>query len=115
MKQLVVYIAGPFRGDSAWKIEKNIRVAEEASLEIWRNGHVALCPHLNTRFFQGELPDDVWLRGDLELLRRCDVVYMVGDWQKSTGAKEERQFALANNVPVSETLEGVLELANILA
>ena len=43
-KQLpkVVYVAGPFRGDSHWDIEQNIRRAEELSLEIWKAGGAGL-------------------------------------------------------------------------
>lgn len=66
----VVYIAGPFRAENAWEIEQNIRRAEEAALELWRAGAAVLCPHTNTRYFQGAAPDHVWLEGDLELLRR---------------------------------------------
>ncbi len=46
---------------------------------FWDGGDIvgmALCPHKNTAGFGG-LPgcsDDMWLQGDLELLRRCDAV-----------------------------------------
>ena len=53
LQMKLVYIAGPFRGSSAWDIEENIRVAERAALEVWKMGAAALCPHTNTRFFQG--------------------------------------------------------------
>ena len=58
----VVYVAGPFRGPNAWEIEENIRRAERLALEVWRLGCACLCPHTNTRFFQGAAPDAVWVR-----------------------------------------------------
>jgi nucleoside 2-deoxyribosyltransferase len=99
-KMKVVYVAGPFRGPNSWEIEENIRRAERLSLEVWRLGAAALCPHTNTRFFQGAADDSVWLDGDLELLARCDAVVMTDDWWKSSGAKAEEAHARALNIPV---------------
>jgi hypothetical protein len=96
----VVYIAGPFRGPNAWEIEQNIRRAEALSLEVWRMGAAALCPHTNTRFFQGAADDSVWLDGDLELLARCDAMLMTPDWERSTGAKAEREWASVHDMPI---------------
>lgn len=100
----VIYIAGPFRGASAWDIECNIRRAEALALEVWRLGHAALCPHTNTRFFQNAAPDEVWLKGDLALLERCDAVVLTADWKRSSGALAEVQFANDKNIPVFDDL-----------
>lgn len=96
----VVYVAGPFRGPDHWAIEQNIRRAEELALEVWKSGAAALCPHMNTRHFQGVLPDDVWLRGDLALLHKCDAVIMTTDWKRSAGATEEHSYALRHGIPI---------------
>ena len=61
----VVYVAGPFRGRDSWEIESNIRRAEALALEVWRAGAAALCPHANTRFFQGAADDGVMIGGGL--------------------------------------------------
>lgn len=103
----VVYVAGPFRGKSSWDIEENIRRAERLALEVWRSGAAALCPHCNTRFFQGAADDAVWLDGDLELLARCDAVLMTPDWQRSSGARAEQEFAVKRGIPVFETLDAL--------
>lgn len=96
----VVYIAGPFRGPNAWEIEENIRRAERLALQVWRAGAVALCPHTNTRFFQGAADDSVWLAGDLEMLSRCDAVIFTPDWRESTGARAEHDYATGRGIPV---------------
>jgi len=98
----VVYVAGPFRGDSAWEIECNIRRAETLALAVWRAGAACLCPHTNTRFFQGAAGDEVFLEGDLELLLRCDAVILTEDWTNSSGACEEVIFAIRHGIPVFE-------------
>jgi len=61
---------------------------------------LALCPHTNTRFFQGALPDDVWLKGDLALLSKCDAVVMTSRWARSTGATAEHNFARERGIPI---------------
>lgn len=101
---VVVYIAGPFRAPSAWEIECNIRQAEALALEVWRSGAVALCPHTNTRFFHQAAPDGVWLKGDLELLRRCDVLLTTPDWERSSGARAEVQEARNHGMSIFHTL-----------
>lgn len=106
----VVYIAGPFRAESAWGVEQNIRRAEELALEVWRTGKAAaICPHTNTRFFQGATPDDdVWLKGDIEILHRCDAVLLTPDWERSSGARAERKVAQEAGIPVFHNLAGLL-------
>lgn len=105
----LIYVAGPFRGDNAWEIENNIRRAESLELQVWRLGAAAICPHTNTRFFSGAAPDEVWLTGDLEILRRCDAIITTPDWQLSSGARTEVAFAYANGIPVFNDTEDLQE------
>ena len=99
----LVYIAGPFRplkkGDQ-WEQTLNIRRAEELALDVWRAGAVAICPHLNTCHFEGHLPGEVWLNGDLEILRRCDALLATSFWRNSDGASKEVAFAAKHSMPV---------------
>lgn len=105
----LIYICGPFRGDNAWEVENNIRRAESLALSVWRLGAAVICPHANTRFFQGAAPDEVWLAGDLEILSRCDAIITTPDWQRSAGAKAEVAFAYAHGMPCFGTLETLEE------
>lgn len=97
----VAYIAGPFRAANAWEIEQNIRRAEEVALEVWRlPGWCAICPHTNSRFFQGAAPDDVWLKGDLEILKRCDALVLAPHWVRSSGTRAEIRRAIECKIRV---------------
>jgi hypothetical protein len=98
----VVYIAGKYRAPTVWQVQANIRTAQEAALEVWKSGAVALCPHSNTGLFQGECDESVWLEGDKELLRRCDAVLMIADWRESSGARAEYTLAVEIGLPVFE-------------
>lgn len=100
----VVYIAGPFRAANAWLVEQNIRNAENLALEVWRIGAAVICPHTNTRFFDGAAPDDIWLKGDLEILKRCDAVLLTYNWRRSTGATAEKHYAELHGIPVFDNI-----------
>lgn len=94
----VAYVAGPYRSQSVHGIVENIRKAEAVALKYWRLGYAVICPHKNTALFDGAAPDYVWLEGDLELLRRCDLIVMVPGWTKSVGATAEHDFAMKHGM-----------------
>lgn len=100
----VIYIAGKYNDPrGAYWIKENIRDAELCALFVWELGGVALCPHKNTALFDGALnePDpSVWIEGDLELLRRCDAIWLIPGWMDSKGANVEREFAEKMGLPV---------------
>jgi hypothetical protein len=89
----IIYIAGKYRGKSEWEVKQNIYHAEQAAMRLWQHGFAVICPHLNTAFFGGGCEDSVWLEGDLEILKRCDAIYMLNGWQKSIGATKEHDLA----------------------
>ena len=97
----VVYVAGRYSGKDRNEVSENIALARKYAIEIWRIGHVALCPHLNTAHFDDDivLSAEEYYKRDLKMLERCDVIFMLPNWQQSTGAKIELEFARANDIP----------------
>lgn len=85
----VVYIIGPFRAPTHWEVEQNVRRAEALALEVANLGAMPLCPHANTRHFDGLLTDEFWLDGTMELGRRCDAAIVVDGWESSSWSKAE--------------------------
>jgi hypothetical protein len=96
----LIYIIGPFRAANAWLVEQNIRRAEEAALTLWSRGFAVICPHTNTRFFDGFLSSEVFLNGDLEILKRCDAAICVEGYKNSLGACHEIEFCKEKRIPV---------------
>jgi len=88
---MLVYVSGPYRGD----VDENITRAAAAAIQVWEAGHAAICPHLNTAYFDDycRLGEDDYLRGDLEILSRCDAILMIPGWEESEGARAELEFA----------------------
>ena len=72
---------------------ENIRRAEKVAIKYWKKGYAVICPHSNTALFDGSSPDEVWLNGDLELIKRSDTVVMIKGWEKSIGASNEYSYA----------------------
>ncbi|GAH10916.1 unnamed protein product, partial [marine sediment metagenome] len=103
----VFYICGPYRAATEHGVVENIRRAEAVAIQVWQAGYVALCPHMNTRLFGGLCPDDTWLQGDLELLRRCDGVVLVLGWEASMGACGEIKEADRLKIPIYNTVDEI--------
>jgi hypothetical protein len=89
----VIYVAGAYRNSTEWGLIKNIRKAEAVAIKLWQQGWAVICPHKNTAFFGGLCPDITWLNGDLEIIRRCDAVYMLKGFKSSVGAVQEWELA----------------------
>ena len=92
----LVYISGPYRAKTINGIVENISQARKVALKYWQKGYAVICPHLNTALFDGGVSEkdaDIWLKGDLEILKRCDIVVMMRGWELSEGACAEHQIA----------------------
>lgn len=101
----LVYIAGPYRAATGWGIELNIQRARAFGAVVVMAGAYPVIPHSNTSHFDGLAPDEFWLDGTMELLRRCDAAVFVTGWQDSSGARAEHSEALRLGLPCFERTE----------
>lgn len=90
----VIYVIGPYRSKTDWGIEENIQRAEQAALKLWQEGWAVICPHKNTAHFGGACDDKVWLNGDLEILSRCDAVFVLKGWPQSEYSVKEVRLSM---------------------
>ncbi len=91
----LLYTAGRYRAPTINGIHDNIQAARRVALKYWKLGYAVICPHANTAFMDGACEDQVWLDGDLEMIRRCDVVVMIPGWKESRGAVVEHELAVS--------------------
>jgi len=112
----VVYIAGAYRDSGENGVWENIMRARTVARQLWYMGLIAICPHTNSIMMGGnDLPPEVFLEGGLEILRRCDAIFMLRNWKESIGAQKEWELAKELDIPViyEEDANNIVELLNL--
>ena len=108
----LIYIAGPFRAENAWEVERNIRRAEEMAFRVAsETGAAFVCPHTNSRFFDGTIHGRYWLDATLEIMRRCDAVMVLPGHESSEGTLGEIAEATRLGIPVFYEFDELAEWA----
>jgi len=108
-RHIVVYISGPLTTDTINEWWANTMDAREYCMSLWRWGVTPICPHLNSLLMEGIATYEEFILGDLELVKRSDAVLMIGSWDNSKGAKQERDYALTIGKPVFTTMTDLFE------
>lgn len=105
----IIYVAGAYRAETPWGVERNIFAAQDLAAQmvekLHKLGAYPLVPHANTAHFDDLAPDDYYLEGTLELMRRCDALLMVKGWEKSSGARGEVEEAKKLGIPIFYSIE----------
>lgn len=74
----LVYVCSPYRGN----IEHNTLRARRYCYFVYKEGAIPFAPHLhNTQFLDEKIPEEreSGLKLGLQLLRRCDELWLFGD------------------------------------
>lgn len=94
---MVIYLAGPISNgsqDGSETRRQRVEAARKIAEELWIDGFAVICPHINNDFGDAcKLTWKEYLRGDLELISKVDLVVLLPGWQDSKGARKERRFA----------------------
>jgi hypothetical protein len=96
-----IYLAGPYSAPSDDLRACNIQAAWQRAAFLWSiPGVYCVCPHLNTMNMDGVVTLDgatdreKFIQADLDLLARCDAIYMLRNWEGSKGAAGEHTYAV---------------------
>lgn len=112
MDRKVVYVSGAYRNPDLGTKLYNILEAWRAAERIWEAGHIAICPHANTILMnesKGATNVD-FVGGDLVIIERCcDALFMLSNWETSTGANIEHRHARSKDIPVFYSWGGLTE------
>lgn len=109
----VVYIAHPYRANSVEGVRRNIQRAEEFGKQVALKGGIPLIPHNNTRLWDLDSRFDTWSPRDwvskicLPLLRRCDILFLCGNWKRSKGCLMELEEAQKLGIDVVISKDGI--------
>lgn len=96
----LVYIASPYAGD----IPSNVERAKEYCKQALEQGVIPVAPHLlYPQFLEDNDPAErsLGLRAGLELLARCDEMWVFGG-EISPGMSREIQFAQGRGIPIRQ-------------
>lgn len=99
---MLFYSAGPYSSEDPREIEENIKTARRWAIRLWEAGHTVICPHLNTMHFEKDCKChyEDYMRGDFQMIARCDAIFMLPGWEKSQGARREMEYAKSLGMPV---------------
>lgn len=88
---MILYVSGPMsiRADTDW----NFPAFSEAAVRLRDAGHVVINPAENWGG-RTDIPRMACMRLDIQQVLCSDGLAMLDDWQKSKGARLERQIAL---------------------
>lgn len=94
---MLIYVAGPYRGD----VEQNIQNAREVAIELWKLGHTVICPHANSAHMdEAGIAHETFIEGDLKIIARCDALVVLPVFQDSEGTLQEIAYAERLRVPI---------------
>ena len=90
----LIFVSMPYSAPTPEGIRANIQAAERVSIQLIKAGWAVFTPHKNTagyERYEGEdgVNVDTWYALDLEILRRCDAIFMGPRWDRSGGAISE--------------------------
>lgn len=103
----LIYLAGPYTAPHPYLVQLNVDEARWWAMEICKLGGYGLAPHGVTAHFEGLQNYYFYLNATLSLMRRCDAVFMLPNWEQSNGARLEHDDALRLNIPVLYQLSDV--------
>lgn len=96
----LLYVIGAYSGD----VENNIKKAENVSINLIRNGFHVITPHKNTSGYEKYEDDNItyrtWTEMDINIMLRCDAVYVMNNWVNSEGSKNEIEIAKKNGMSI---------------
>jgi nucleoside 2-deoxyribosyltransferase len=107
----IVYLAGPLRGNF-FKKRTNIKKAQRIAKYLWTNSIAIFSPHLNSGWLDSKKTDTFILPANIEFLKRCDVIIVMDNWEKSHGTMAEIKCAIDNNIPVFFDIDVAIEHIN---
>jgi nucleoside 2-deoxyribosyltransferase len=100
---MLVYVAGKYSADTAEQRMENIKAAGKVAAELWDQGFGVICPHTNTGEFlvpTSSCTYDMVMKGDMDMMSRCDAVVMLPGWEQSKGSTMEITYAQELGMPI---------------
>jgi hypothetical protein len=108
----VIFMAAKYSEPYPYLVSRNVERARVYSQEVARLGALGLTPPVIGAHFEGIQNYEWWAEAYIQLLRRCDAVFMVPHWEHSPGARKEHEEADRLGIPVFYHLSELKEWLN---
>ncbi len=97
-EQITVYLSGPITGRDRDDFLNHF-IKEEQLLK--KNGFEVVNPAAEGMLRPKSFTHENHMAVDMALLKQCNWIHMLKEWENSKGAREELFYALAHNYPVT--------------
>jgi hypothetical protein len=109
------YLSAPMSAKKAKERTFHRLMAQGASASLWESSVLHYCPHAASPAIGcTDVDYETWMAMDIEVLRRCDWILLLGDWAKSAGCRREFNVAEHLGLPVVFTVEEAIRLSREL-
>ena len=115
MKQLLIFVAGPYSADDDDGISANVAAACAAGKTILEKGHIPFIAHLSVAYdlwhedtYGERAPADLYYAWDLAMLERCEGLLSLAP---SPGANRELARAQELRLPIWTDVDGVPQMS----
>lgn len=111
----LIFVGGAYYAPTWSGIEDNIRKADAAAIKLVKEGWAVICPHKNSAHWEVyntflPLGNNTWYQIDIEILKRCDAIFLLKDWQESKGTVAEFNVAFQQGLAVYYEEDGIPKL-----
>lgn len=110
----LIYIAAPYSTADPIEQQLNVQAARYAGHKLAQEGFYPVMPTVNTAGFNGANSDvEFWYDGTLELMKRCDAVYVLDGSHNSIGVQREIKVAKKLGMHVFITMVALIRSLRI--
>lgn len=113
-KNILVYVAGPL-SDNECEYIKNVHKNIQAAIMIKKLGFSYICPSLDllVGIMDGCFDYKDYANNSMELMKRCDVLYLGEGWENSKGCLKELEEAKKLNMFICEDLDILTKYSDV--
>lgn len=95
----LIYLAGPYTANPMGTTEQFVAVAVKVGRQLREAGWSVAIPHCNSFAIEGWQLSR-YLAEDFRIIRCCDAVALLPNWEHSAGTKLEIEFASRRGIPI---------------
>jgi len=105
----LIYVAAPYTSSDPNEKKMNVEVARFIGYKLAKAGFYPVMPTVNTNGFCEANNEEFWYAATLELMTRCNAVYVCDGSHNSKGVAGECFEAEQLNMPLFHSIEQLIE------